>query len=121
MEKELDRKLIGRRFAEQRIRKGLENQIDLINDFKEKTGVELLKSAVSMYENGKRMPEHDLLSKFADYFGVTMDYLYGKSGAELATVKTTLNYLAALFEDLSENDREQAVKYMEQLNIIKKG
>lgn len=118
---ELDKKLIGLRFQALRIRKGFEKQIDMINDFKEKTGIELTKSAVSMYEKGERLPEYEKLLAFADYFGVTTDYLLGKSDVELDIVKSTLRHVAALFEQLSDSDKEQAIKYMEFLNLSKKG
>lgn len=117
----LDKKLIGLRFQALRIRKGFEKQIDMINDFKEKTGIELTKSAVSMYEKGERLPEYEKLLAFADYFGVTTDYLLGKSDVELDIVKSTLRHVAALFEQLSDSDKEQAIKYMEFLNLSKKG
>jgi transcriptional regulator with XRE-family HTH domain len=37
------------------------------------------KSAISMYENGNRLPELETFEKIADYFNVDMDYLKGKS------------------------------------------
>ncbi|SHK45556.1 helix-turn-helix domain-containing protein [Tepidibacter formicigenes] len=39
----------------------------------------LNKSSISRYEQDKQMPEIDLLQKFADFFGVSLDYLMGKS------------------------------------------
>lgn len=37
------------------------------------------RSAVSMYESGKRVPDSDDLEKFADFFNVDVDYLIGRS------------------------------------------
>ena len=37
----------------------------------------LVKSSISMYENGIRIPDSDLICKFAEYFGVSTDYLLG--------------------------------------------
>lgn len=34
---------------------------------------------VRRYENGQAKPSADSLASIADYFGVTMDYLYGVS------------------------------------------
>ena len=31
------------------------------------------------YETGKRAPDYDMLLKFAEYFGVTVDYLLGRT------------------------------------------
>lgn len=38
----------------------------------------LNKSSISRYEKDKQMPEIELLQKFAEFFGVSMDYLLGK-------------------------------------------
>ena len=43
----------------------------------EKTG--LTRSAIGMYETGKREPDFETLEKIADFFNVNMDYLIGKS------------------------------------------
>ena len=36
-------------------------------------------SAVSLYETGKSQPDHETLKKIADYFGVSIDYLLGRT------------------------------------------
>lgn len=36
-------------------------------------------STISMYENGKRMPDYNTLSKIADYFKVSTDWLLNKT------------------------------------------
>lgn len=36
-------------------------------------------STISLYENGKRQPDNETMSKIADYFGVSIDYLLGRS------------------------------------------
>jgi transcriptional regulator with XRE-family HTH domain len=116
----MDRNLIGYRFKSLRIKKGFDTQIDLIRDFKEKTGIEIKKSALSMYESGQRLPEHELLGIFADYFNVTTDYLYGRSDVELDVVKSTMRNLDLLFDKLSDNDKSEAIRYMEYLNFARK-
>lgn len=35
-------------------------------------------ATISLYESGRRSPKDELKLKFADYFGVSMDYLYGR-------------------------------------------
>ncbi len=39
----------------------------------------LSESTISLYENGKRTPNKDLILKISDYFNVSTDYLLGKS------------------------------------------
>lgn len=43
------------------------------------THFQLAESTVSMYEQGKREPDFDLLERLADFFEVTVDYLIGRS------------------------------------------
>lgn len=40
--------------------------------------VGLSSSAIAMYEAGERKPSIEILPTFADYFGVTTDYLLGR-------------------------------------------
>ncbi len=40
------------------------------------------KSSVSMYEQGRREPDFDVLGRIADFFQVDMDYLLGRSKRE---------------------------------------
>lgn len=40
--------------------------------------VGLSRSAVGMYESGKRRPDYETLEKLADFFNVDMDYLLGR-------------------------------------------
>jgi len=116
----MDRKLIGLRFKSLRIKKGFDTQVELIEDFKNVTGIELKKSAISMYESGQRLPEHELLLSLADYYEVTTDYMYGRSDVEINVVKNTMKNLALLIDKLSEEDRKNALKYLEFLNLGEK-
>ncbi|NFB55950.1 XRE family transcriptional regulator [Clostridium botulinum] len=68
----------GKRFKMLRLEKGL-NQQELIDDFNKKYHYGFTKSAVSQYENDKRIPEIGALDAFANYFNVSIDFLLGKS------------------------------------------
>lgn len=37
------------------------------------------RGAIGMYEQGKREPDSTILQRIADFFGVTVDYLLGRS------------------------------------------
>ncbi|QUH28296.1 helix-turn-helix domain-containing protein [Vallitalea guaymasensis] len=41
--------------------------------------VNLKKAAISKYENGKLQPNIDMIIKFAEIFGVSVDYISGRS------------------------------------------
>ncbi|WP_250860402.1 helix-turn-helix domain-containing protein [Oceanirhabdus seepicola] len=68
----------GKRFKDLRLEKRM-NQEELISDFNKKYNYTFTKSAVSQYENDKRIPEINALTDFADYFEVSLDYLIGRS------------------------------------------
>lgn len=68
----------GERFKQLRNERGLKQE-ELINEFNKKFHFSFTKSAISQYENGKRIPEIQALSAFSDFFNVSVDYLLGKS------------------------------------------
>ena len=39
-------------------------------------------NTISRYENMERQADYETLVRFADYFGVTLDYLLGRTSAE---------------------------------------
>lgn len=68
----------GERFKKLRTEKGLKQE-ELINEFNKVFHFSFTKSAISQYENDKRIPEIQALSAFSDYFNVSVDYLLGKT------------------------------------------
>ena len=40
--------------------------------------VGLAESTISLYETGKRQPDQDTMVFFADFFGISIDYLLGR-------------------------------------------
>jgi transcriptional regulator with XRE-family HTH domain len=77
-----------------RIRDGL-NQ----NELAIKLGIS--RSAVSMYESGKREPDINALEKIADFFNVDMNYLTGtkKESGEYYTDLQTRQIAQEIFEN----------------------
>lgn len=65
------------RFKNLRSEMGL-TQEELRQRFNAKYGRTYTAAAISMIENGKRMPEMAALKDFADFFGVTIDSLLGE-------------------------------------------
>ncbi|MCX8130396.1 MAG: helix-turn-helix domain-containing protein [Clostridia bacterium] len=62
----------------------------------------ITRQAIASYELGKREPDYDILRKLADYFGVSVDYLLGRSickdvnavtvGSNIILIKGGLTY-----------------------------
>lgn len=61
------------RLKELRIEKGL-SQKQLSLEFNQ----EFTQAAISLWEQGKRVPSLDAARTIADFFGVTIDYLAGR-------------------------------------------
>lgn len=60
----------------------------LLKELREKRGLtqaqlsnslKISPSAIGMYEQGRREPDHETLSKIADFFDVSIDYLIGRN------------------------------------------
>ncbi|MBR7189690.1 MAG: helix-turn-helix transcriptional regulator [Oscillospiraceae bacterium] len=86
------------------------------------------KSAVSMYECGKREPELDLLRAMADLFGVSESVLLGRPESELVNAdpelteylqqlrdRPELRMLFSLTKNATKQDVEAAVRIIEAL------
>ena len=77
--------------------------------------LEVSRSALGMYEQGHREPDFETLLRIADFFGVTLDYLFGRS--EPAEEPTD-------FEKLDANDRSAVAAMIKSLlstNKYKRG
>ncbi len=78
-------------------------------------GVGLSKGGLSYYENAGRTPDISILERFADYFGVTTDYLLGRTNAQTqkAKLQAVCNHTGLsdksvnLLSDLKENSPVQ--------------
>lgn len=74
------------------------------------------KSAVSQYENNKRIPEIFALEKFADYFDVSIDFLLGRTSIRNIKEKIYSNAFNSIStEGLSEEDLEMIEAMIERL------
>ena len=80
----------AKRLKELRASRGL-TQDDLARE------LNLVKSSISMYENGKRKPSFEVLEAIADYFNVNMDTLYSSAPVFVPSLKRApmLGYAAA--------------------------
>lgn len=80
----------AKRLKELRASRGL-TQDDLARE------LNLVKSSISMYENGKRKPSFEVLEAIADYFNVNMDTLYSSAPVFVSSLKRVpmLGYAAA--------------------------
>ena len=69
----------GERIYELRTRSGL-TQPELAAALSAAGESDITRSAISMWELGKRTPKFEVLETIADYFNVNLDWLLGRSG-----------------------------------------
>ena len=81
-------------------------------------------SAIGMYEQGRRDPDTTLLAEIADFFGVSTDYLLGKTN-ELGIPKDLENAQVAFnrgeFEDLTQDEVDALATIAKTLKSQRKG
>ena len=65
------------RFRAMRLKRGL-SQTAFRRQYKERYNRSYTAAAISQIEHGKRMPELGALRDFADFYGVSVDYLLGQ-------------------------------------------
>lgn len=67
------------RFRDLRLQRGL-SQTEFRHLYNEKYGRSYTAAAISQIEHGRRMPELGALLDFADFYGVSLDYLLKRDG-----------------------------------------
>lgn len=87
--------------------------------------VGISRQAYGLYETGKREPDLETLSKIADYFGVTVDYLLGRDvdpeREEKPQIHIPDKYKDVLVafhggaDDLTQEDVDKVIEYIELL------
>ncbi|RDY22846.1 XRE family transcriptional regulator [Romboutsia maritimum] len=82
--------------------------------------LDLAPSTISMYEQGKRYADQNTLLKLADFFGVTTDFLLGKSNIKnINETDECMNEVLEVFKDykgLSEDNKQIIIQLIKKLN-----
>lgn len=79
----------------------------------EKIGIS--KSAISMYEQGSRIAPMKIQEKIADFFGVSLDYLWGRKTEENKCSSELSEWLEL---QLASKDKEQIRKIRNIINEV---
>ncbi len=106
-------------------RVGVGDRIRNLREEREMSQIELAKiiginnSVLSRIESGKRDVEDFLLVKFSEYFGVTSDYLLGRTddrnSRELP--ETVAAYLPEGFDELSPEAKEEILNFIDYVMV----
>lgn len=71
------------------------------------------KSAVSMYEQGRREPDFNVLRKIADIFQVEIDYLLGRSDSASGNYEPVTIAAHLDTADLTQDELDDVARYIE--------
>lgn len=77
------------------------------------------KSAVSLWESGKRQIDNNTLKSLADFFGVSVDYILGRDQEETdqAAITTALltreERMLEMFRQMDEKEQDAFIKWLE--------
>jgi transcriptional regulator with XRE-family HTH domain len=78
------------------------------------------KSAISLWESGKRQPDQETLMRLASYFSVTVDYLLGHESPDQIKKAPTPDDARAeakmLLENMTDDEYERALAMLKLLN-----
>lgn len=69
----------------------------------------------SYYETGRTKPTPETLCKLADYFGITVDELLGRSPQLFDDARVDRPEIIELFNQLSAEEQQQVIGYMKGL------
>lgn len=77
----------------------------------------VLNSAVSKWECGRTLPDADALVFLADLYGVSVDYLVGRTEEEklFDDARVPKTEVQALFDKLNSTDKGKVIGYMQSL------
>lgn len=110
-------------FRNLRLQKGL-NQEEFRKLYNERYSRNYTSAAISMIENGKRMPELSALIDFADFYDVSIDYLLGRESDDdelqiSQQLKSIVGKLMVLKNEAGEDDDSPEIQEnMEMLRCL---
>lgn len=73
---------------------------------------------IGFYEKGERQPKNDTLTKLADFFNVSIDYLLGKTDKKDNDLKKAEFLFRSAVEDLELTEEQQEIFKQEINNFI---
>ncbi|SET00546.1 helix-turn-helix domain-containing protein [Anaerobranca gottschalkii] len=88
-----------------------------INQLKLAMDLNMTQASISKYEMGKREPSLEVLEKLSDYFGVSTDYLIGKSNIRKNIDLKSLNEdeinLILKYQKLTTKEKENVHNFID--------
>lgn len=79
------------------------------------TAIGVSPQVLSRYERGEREPDYKTLCKLADFFGVTVDELLGRSPQLFDDARVPKTEVQDLFDQLNSGEQARVIGYMENM------
>ena len=76
-------------------------------------GVNCSAAAYSRYENGTRQPSLDMVLKLADFFGVSLDYLFGRTPPDSSSLSSYEVDMLTKFREAAGSVQEDVVDFLD--------
>ena len=76
-------------------------------------GVNCSAATYSRYEKGSRQPSLDMVLRLADFFGVSLDYLFGRTPPDSSSLSDHEVYMLTKFRNAAESVREDVVDFLD--------
>ena len=78
------------------------------------SSIGIARNTLSQYETGKRQPDYKTLLKFADYFGVSTDYLLGRTDNQKRVVSPQILRITTKDgKELTEEEMQKVIDFAE--------
>lgn len=106
--------LFGERFKGLRKEKGL-TQEELVEKFNKLNDTHFNKSTISQYENNKRKPELPILYKWANFYGVSLDFILGRSEIKSLELEDDMKAIKIAYEKMSLKDRAKMMFLLKEI------
>ena len=75
-------------------------------------GINCSAATYSRYENGSRQPSMDTLLKLAEFFGVSMDYLYGRIPPDSSALSDYEKDMLTAFRKAPDSVQDDVVDFL---------
>ncbi len=83
-------------------------------------GINCTPAAYNRYESGERQPSMETLAKLADYFGASLDYLYGRAPLSDSALSDYEKEFIEKLRSLPDTVKEDAMDFLD-IKLKKKG
>jgi len=71
-------------------------------------------SSIGNYEAGHRKPDYETLTKIADYFGVSIDWLLGRTNnPQMSTIEIAVKGMDPRIQKIILEDKDNALPFLE--------